>query len=219
MNWKKYWKLLLIICAVVVLVWLMIPHVSQGTAISIERIEEYPLVHDVLMESPEIVPGREFYAVEISSILGCRQVYVIPCYEAVTGDVPQNGDTHWTAAVCFQAVCGDENFALPEISVRDLTLEMDLGEETMLSSRVELNGEDLYDMGTERRVVLPGKTGLTEDGTLGIGFIAATSAKAESENQEVQGSFVWSYDLYLGGKKIGEIRNEGISGTYIVNAT
>jgi len=184
-----------------------------------DGLAAYPDLEEAFLDQQEGIAGEQIVVVEMGNLFWSHEVYLIPCYDAVIRDVPQNGQTHWSAAVWVIGTEPDkEEFSA--IELRNLELKMDFGEETFLSSKVELNGgEDLYDMGTDRRVLLKDGILLPAGEKYSIGALAGTSHLAEVENKEVQGSFIWSYDLYLDGIKVAEIRHDTICGTYLINAT
>ena len=201
------------VLAVVAGLCLLNERVLDSYLVPADDLSAYSDLEDAFLEQESGIPAQQIVIVEVGNLFWSHEVYLLPCYDAVIRDVPQNGQIHWNTEVW---ILGAQAEAL---SLRNLELNMDFGAETMLSSRVELNsGESLYDMGTDRRVQLQTEIGLPMGERFRVGVLASTSAKAEPENMETQGSFVWSYDLYYDGTKVAEIRNDKILVTYLVNA-
>lgn len=199
--------------------FLLNQRVLDSYLVSADGLTAYPDLEEAFWEQEDAVAGDTIVVVEIGNLFRSREIYLMPCYWTEIRDVPRNGQTHWTATAWV--ICSESDaYDLSRISFRDLELNLDFGEETMISSRVELNhGQRIYDLGTLRKLVVQGEYPLSEIGQVHAGFLAGTSASASIENEEVSGAFIWSYDLYLDGKKIAEIRNDAVEGSYLVNAT
>lgn len=203
----------LMILVVGAAVCLLQERVLDSYLVPLDRLAAYPELEEAYQTREDGVAGENIIVVEVGNLFQSHEVYLVPCYDTVIRDVPQNGQTDWNTEIW---ILGEESEA---ISIRDLELNLEFGEETMLSSRVELNGgESLHDMGTERTVRLGEEMDLSDGERFRIRFTAGTSPKAERENQETQGSFVWNYDLYYDGTKVAEIRDDRILGTYLINA-
>lgn len=202
----------IVVLSLVAVVCLTKERVLDSYLLPYANLSAYPNLEEAFIEQEDAVAGEQIVVVEVGNLFSSHEVYLLPCYSASTGDVPQNGQTHWYTEIF---VLGDDS-----VTIRDVELNLDFGEETFLSSRVELNGGDwLYDMGTDRKILLSEQIPLTAGERFRIGLTAGTSTQAKVENQQTQGSFLWSYDLYYDGTKVAEIRDDTVSGTYLINAT
>jgi len=205
---------LVAVLAVVATLCLLNERVLDSYLVPSDSLSAYPNLEDAFLEQESGVPGKQIVIVEFGNLFWSHEVYLLPCYRASTLDVPQNGQAHWNTEVWILGT-GEE-----KLSLRNLELNMDFGAETMLSSRVELNGgEALFDMGADHRVLWDQEFVFAEEERFRVGVLASTSVMAELENMETQGGFVWNYDLYYDGVKVAEIRDDVVSGTYLVNAT
>ena len=187
--------------------------VLDSYLIPAEQLSAYPELEEEYLRQDDAAVGQSIVVVEVGNLFQSREVYLLPCYETEIRNVPRYGNSHWITEVL---ILGGED----EVSLRNLELQLDVGQETMISSRVELNGGQwLYDMGTDLAVKLEKEISLPAGEGFRVLVTASTSGTAETENLTVPGAFAWNYDLYYDNAKVAEIRDDIISGTYIVNAT
>ena len=209
--------ILLVLLAIIAGICLLRVRVLDAYTVSSDKLSDYPKLEEAFVLQGDVTPGGQIVIVEVGNLLDSHEVYLLPCYGSLARDVPQHGDTNWIAEVLVLAADSRKEEEFSTIQIRDLMLDLEFDDETMFSSRVELD-DGLYDMNTVRQVQLE-EIDLSADERYRICFGVTTSYIAAEENTLVEGNFVWTYDLYYDNAKVAEICDTHSSGTYLVNAT
>lgn len=198
------------------------PRVTAQKTVPVYELSMYPKLEGAYQKNANMIPGPEIFVLEVTSIWGTCEYHILPCYWTEMRTVPQNGQTNWVTALDMVMVCSSESSLtakLCTLDVRNLRLEVKPGEETILSSKVEIHpGGGVYELSELSVVECDGIFDCREDPAVQFTFLAGTAVGAEEENTMVSGSYVWSYDLYCRGKQIHNCQNITITQNYQNNA-
>ncbi len=223
---KTYVVFLLLALLILALAGLSVPRVLSRQTLSVQELDTVPDLYAAYQqaagETPGLIPGAELEILELVSIWGSCEYYILPCYRAEMTTVPQNGEASWSTALYTVTACSGEHTLtakLCRLEVRNLCVEVETGAETFLSSKVSISPGGMgYDMWEGSRVEPDAVFDCGDGPTVGIHLLAATAMQAQAEDQITTGAYVWSFDLYCCSKRIQEYRKITLTQDYVVNA-
>lgn len=220
---KKLIIIIGVLAAALLIGMMSIPSLSSHETVPAAELGNFLALDALLEEHPNLIPGGEAEAVTVGSLWGSDTYYVLPCYVSVMNTVPQNGHASWRTALYLAVTSSVEDGQTEKLSgleVRNLSVSVETEDDTMISTRVEIEpGSILYDTREETCVRPEGSFSCETNPVIRIGFLAATTVQARAENAKTQGAYVWNFDLYYRNKLIRSYRNVALTQEYVVNAT
>lgn len=205
--------ILISVILLILLVLSLVPQVASVESVAFDPAAEgsYPGLHRAYQElcgenGAELVTAEACVeVVTVKNLWSSWDYYILPCYVTEVKNVPRAGETSWRAALHVLSVCSKENSLLARLcgpKIRDFSLRLEPGEDTFVSSVVDVFPGDITVEAPACEVSMKSAVRLTDTPEISVSYRIGTAASAAEREEEAAAIFVWSYEIYLCGKPV-----------------
>lgn len=225
MKKRMLYLILALFLLIAIVVAASVPRITAVNRLTFEELEKgaCPLIwNEYLLQSEgrAMVPMEEAEVVTVSSIWGSVKYYILPCIYSHVDTVPENGQTSWMTKLCLVQSCSDDNnltARLCRVGVENVHVYASAGENTMFSSKADVEPEGWYDE-TAQDVWIVDVPDCAVTPFVGVSFRVATAGSADVPNEQDQAFFSWDFDIVVNGKTIRSWQDFVVEYAYINNA-